>query len=49
VSPIDPRGLRVARRYARWHIGDPYWADAILDAYLNPDAAEEQLRRERDA
>lgn len=43
----NERGLRVARRYAQWHIGDSTWADAIIDAYLNPDRAEQELNEDK--
>lgn len=32
-------GLAVARRYAAWHIGDPAWAQFIIEAYLDPAGA----------
>lgn len=43
----DRDGLRAAREYATWHLGYPDWADAIIGAYLDPDAADERLRREK--
>lgn len=46
MSTPDQDGLIVARRYARWHIGDPSWADAIISAYLNPDTAQAQLQQD---
>lgn len=42
----DRDGRIVARRVARWRIGDPDWADTIIDAYLNPDTAQRQLEQE---
>jgi len=47
MSELDPAGLAAARRYARWHIGDGYWADAILSAYNNPGATNRQLDEEQ--
>jgi hypothetical protein len=38
--------VAVARRAAGWHLGDPSWADEILDAYLDPDTATETLDAE---
>lgn len=43
----DREGRRVARRVALWHIGDPEWADTIIDAYLNPNAARKRLEQEK--
>lgn len=40
-------GLQAARAYAQWHIGDPDWADSIVDAYLHPKQALEQLDADR--
>ena len=42
----DRDGRIVARRVARWYIGDPEWADTIIDAYLNPNTAQKQLEQE---
>lgn len=42
----DQDGRLVARRVARWHIGDPDWADLIINAYLNPKTHQEQLEQE---
>lgn len=39
-------GLIVARRVARWQIGDPDLADLLISAYLNPDAAQANLEQE---
>lgn len=36
-----------ARRYARWALGDEGHADAIIEAYRDPDAAHEYLDREQ--
>ena len=49
MSEADARGLQAARRYARWHIGDSNWADSIIGAYLNPDAAMEALDHDQEA
>lgn len=42
-SPEHAAGLAVARRAAAWHIGDPHWADQIIEAYLNPAEVGQQL------
>lgn len=47
VTP-DPKGIAVAREVAQYEIGDATWAHVIVDAYLNPDAALEELRREQE-
>lgn len=44
---MNEKGLRAARAVAQWHIGDPSWANLIVDAYLNPERAIEQLAREK--
>ena len=44
MSAPDPEGQRVAREYARWHLGYSEWADSIIYAYLNPEKAAERLR-----
>lgn len=46
VEP-DKNGLYAAQQVAGWRIGDRYWADIIIDAYLNPEKALEALRIER--
>ena len=33
---MNAEGLGAARRYARYYIGDPLWADHIIHAYNNP-------------
>lgn len=38
-TPEHKAGLAVARRYAAWHIGDPAWAQFIIEAYLDPAGA----------
>lgn len=43
---LEGDGLRVARQYAMWYLGDPNWADAIIDAYLNPERVREILLAE---
>lgn len=40
-------GLSAARAVAQWHIGDPSWANLLIDAYLNPTRALEQLAAEK--
>jgi hypothetical protein len=39
-------GMRAARAVAQWELGDPYWADLIVGAYLSPDTAMKKLREE---
>lgn len=39
----DPAGLNAAKRYAGWHIGDPKFAEKIIDAYLNPERVNADL------
>lgn len=34
---IDPEGRKRAREVAQWELGDPSWADVILDAYESED------------
>lgn len=40
---VEEKGLQAARRLAGWEIGSADWADIIIRAYLNPDAANELL------
>lgn len=35
---IDAEGRRRARMVAQWEIGDPNWADLILEVYFNPES-----------
>lgn len=35
-EPTESERLAAARRLARWELGDPSWAEIILDAYRNP-------------
>lgn len=39
----DPEGLAAARRLAGWELGYTAWADKIIEAYLNPEAAHARL------
>lgn len=39
-------GLRAARRYAAWEIGDTSWGDLVVDAYLNPARVNAELDEE---
>lgn len=48
-KPTDPVGVAAARAYAHWHLGDPSWADHILNAYFNPEAIRDELQRERNS
>ena len=40
-------GMKVARAYAAWHLGDPSWAGSIIEAYLHPETAQELLDQEK--
>lgn len=48
MTEPDRNALIVARRVAQYHIGDPDWADLIVGAYLNPDAAQASLQADMD-
>ena len=37
MATPNPAGLAAARQLAAWDIGDPTWADLIIDAYLKAD------------
>lgn len=37
------KAMQAARRFARWHLGDISWADAIINAYNHPDDANREL------
>lgn len=39
----NEEGIGAARRFAAWHIGDPSWAGAILEAYFNPERTNRYL------
>lgn len=41
-------GLKAARKYATWYLGDPNWADNILHAYLNPERTLARLQSEQE-
>lgn len=43
----DWAGMRAARAFAYYHLGDSDWADLIVHAYLNPGPVIEQLRKEK--
>lgn len=47
MSEPNAEGLRAARAYAGWHLGYRSWADNIINAYLNPGAAMNQIRDQR--
>jgi len=47
MSELAPEGVAAARRYARWHLGDPHWADNILRAYQNPEVTNRNLDEEQ--
>lgn len=40
------KGMQAARRFAGWHIGDGHWAELIIEAYTNPDLANEIMDSE---
>lgn len=40
------RGLAAARALAGWELGSESWASLLIEAYLNPEAAEARLREE---
>jgi hypothetical protein len=35
--------MAAARRWAQWELGNPGWADYIMEAYMDPDYAHEAL------
>lgn len=43
----NEEGLKAAREFAQWHLGDPYWGDVLIDAYLNPERTMRVLEEER--
>lgn len=43
----DYDGMRAARAYATWRLGDSSWADNIVHAYMNPAETVERLEREQ--
>jgi hypothetical protein len=43
----DQKGLEAARQVAGWHLGYRSWADTLVEAYLNPEEALENLRAEK--
>ena len=47
IDAPDQKGLNAARQVAQWHLGDPYWADRIVGAYINPEAGLDRLREEK--
>jgi hypothetical protein len=46
VTEPDEAGIAAARRYAGWELGDSYWANRIIRAYLDPDAANARMDAE---
>lgn len=48
MTTPDPEGLAAARKIAGYHIGDPSWANVIIDAYLHPSEALAELEEEMD-
>lgn len=49
VEDLDPAGVAAARAVAGWYLGYRSWADDLLDAYLNPEAALELLKKEKES
>jgi len=48
IQPPDhDERMRVAEEVAAWSLGSRAWAREIVGAYLYPDAALENLQRER--
>ena len=49
-TPTEPKGagLEAARLYCQWHLGDRYWADLVLEAYLHPNDTMDDLYAESD-
>lgn len=41
------RGLKAARALATWELGSAVWATMLIRAYLDPEAAEAQLKKEQ--
>jgi hypothetical protein len=39
LAALGPDPLATARTVAGYEIGDPSWADVIIEAYLDPEAA----------
>lgn len=46
--PSTTERLEAARAYAAWHIGHPDWADSIIDAYMHPERALEELAADKE-
>lgn len=47
LQPADhEERMSAARRVAQWRLGDGAWADEIVEAYRDPDAAHEYMDRE---
>lgn len=49
LTEPDSEGLQAARKVARWHLGDPDWANLLIGAYLQPGPALERLRADKEA
>jgi hypothetical protein len=47
LGTVDLRGLAAARAVSQWYIGDPSWANTLIDAYLNPERALAELEADR--
>ena len=41
--PLVDEGMEAARAFAQWHLGNPGWADEILDARSNPTSTWQKL------
>ena len=47
MMPTDhEERMAAARRAAQWHLGDAAYADMIVEAYRDPDAAQDYMDRE---
>jgi hypothetical protein len=51
LAHVEPnqRGLLAARAASRWYLGDSSWAEILINAYLNPDAALAAVRNEKES
>lgn len=45
TGTVHEDGMKAARAYAGWYLGYPSWADNIINAYLNPQKAMDELER----
>jgi hypothetical protein len=48
IRPADhDERMKVAREYARWHLGYADWGSLLVNAYLNPDKARKELDKDK--